>query len=61
MIFGSFLTPSAERPERVLDLARLTEQAVDLMTLLWIAIWGFIAWQLYQLLAAREAPGSSGQ
>jgi alkanesulfonate monooxygenase SsuD/methylene tetrahydromethanopterin reductase-like flavin-dependent oxidoreductase (luciferase family) len=26
VIFGSFLTPAAERPERVLDLARLTEQ-----------------------------------
>lgn len=37
--------------------ARLTEQAVDLMTLLWIAIWGFIAWQLYQLLAAFAEAG----
>jgi alkanesulfonate monooxygenase SsuD/methylene tetrahydromethanopterin reductase-like flavin-dependent oxidoreductase (luciferase family) len=26
VIFGSFLTPSAEQPERVLDLARLTEE-----------------------------------
>ncbi len=26
LVFGSFLTPSAERPERVVDLARLTEQ-----------------------------------
>ncbi len=37
--------------------ARLTEQAADLMTALWIAIWGFIAWQLYQLLAAFAVAG----
>lgn len=36
---------------------RLTEQALDLMTALWIAIWGFIAWQLYQLLAAFAEAG----
>ena len=33
MAFGSFLTPSAEQPERVLDLARLTEQlGLDLVS-----------------------------
>src|SRR5690242_13628248 len=33
LVFGSFLTPSAERPERVVDLARLTEQVgLDLVT-----------------------------
>jgi hypothetical protein len=37
--------------------ARLTEQAADLMTALWIAIWAFIAWQLYQLLAAFAVAG----
>jgi len=37
--------------------ARLTEQGADLMTALWIAIWGFIAWQLYQLLAAFAIAG----
>ena len=37
--------------------ARLTEQAADLMTALWIAIWGYIAWQLYQLLAAFAIAG----
>lgn len=37
--------------------ARLTEQGADLMTLLWIAIWGFIAWQLYQLLAMFAVAG----
>jgi hypothetical protein len=26
LVFGSFLTPSAERPEHVVELARLTEQ-----------------------------------
>ena len=31
--FGSFLTPSAEQPERVLELARLTEQVgLDLVS-----------------------------
>lgn len=37
--------------------ARLTEQGADLMTLLWIAIWGFISWQLYQLLAMFATAG----
>jgi hypothetical protein len=37
--------------------ARLTEQALDLMTALWIAIWGFIAWQLYRLLAGFAEAG----
>jgi hypothetical protein len=37
--------------------ARLTEQALDLMTVLWIAIWGFIAWQLYRLLAGFAEAG----
>jgi hypothetical protein len=37
--------------------ARLTEQALDLMTALWVAIWGFIAWQLYQLLAGFANAG----
>jgi hypothetical protein len=37
--------------------ARLTEQAIDLMTLLWIGIWGFVAWQLHQLLAAFAEAG----
>jgi alkanesulfonate monooxygenase SsuD/methylene tetrahydromethanopterin reductase-like flavin-dependent oxidoreductase (luciferase family) len=33
VVFGSFLTPSAEQPERVLDLARLTEQVgLDLVS-----------------------------
>ena len=36
---------------------RLTEQALDLMTLLWLAIWGYIAWQLYQLLASFAEAG----
>ena len=34
LVFGSFLTPSAERPERVIDLARLTEQVgLDLVSI----------------------------
>ena len=33
MVFGSFLTPSAEQPERVLELARITEQVgLDLVS-----------------------------
>ena len=36
---------------------RLTEQAADLMTFLWIAIWGYIAWALYGLLASFAEAG----
>jgi len=36
---------------------RLTEQAADLMTALWIAIWGLIAWRLYELLASFAEAG----
>jgi len=36
---------------------RLTEQAADLMTALWIAIWGVVAWRLYQLLASFAEAG----
>jgi hypothetical protein len=32
-VFGSFLTPSAEEPDRVVELARLTEQVgLDLVS-----------------------------
>ena len=37
--------------------ARLTEQAIDLMTATWIAIWGYVAWQLYQLIAVFAEAG----
>lgn len=37
--------------------ARLTEQAADLMTTLWIVIWAFVAWQLFQVLAAFAVAG----
>lgn len=40
-----------------LRAARLTEQALDLMTALWIAIWGLIAWRLYELLAGFAEAG----
>jgi hypothetical protein len=36
---------------------RLTEQAADLMTALWIAIWGLVAWRLYELLASFAEAG----
>jgi hypothetical protein len=33
LVFGSFLTPSAEEPDRVVELARLTEQVgLDLVS-----------------------------
>lgn len=34
LLLGTFLTPSADDPQRLVDLARLTEQAgLDLVTL----------------------------
>ena len=36
---------------------RLTEQAADLMTALWLAIWGLIAWRLFELLASFAEAG----
>ena len=37
--------------------ARLKEQIADLLTLLWVALWGSVAWQLYQVLAAFAEAG----
>jgi hypothetical protein len=37
--------------------ARLREQAADLATLLWIALWGTIGWQVYEAVAAFSEAG----
>jgi len=40
-----------------LPLARLKEQVADLATLLWVAFWGNIVWQLFQFLAGFAEAG----
>ena len=41
--------------------ARSKEQAADLATLLWVAFWGNILWQLFQFLAGFTQAGRSIQ
>ena len=38
--------------------ARLREQVADLATILWVVVWGSIAWQVYQAVASFAAAGS---
>ena len=38
-------------------VARLKEQAADLLTLLWVVFWGNIVWQLFQVLARVAEAG----
>lgn len=40
-----------------LRLSRLKEQVADLATLLWVAFWGNIVWQLFQFLAGFAEAG----
>ena len=40
-----------------LPVARLKEQVADLATLLWVAFWGNIVWQLFQFLASFAEAG----
>jgi hypothetical protein len=40
-----------------LRVARLKEQVADLATLLWVAFWGNIVWQLFQFLAGFAEAG----
>ena len=40
-----------------LPVARLKEQVADLATLLWVAFWGNIIWQLFQFLAGFAEAG----
>jgi len=40
-----------------LPVARLKEQVADLATLLWVAFWGNIVWQLFQFLAGFAEAG----
>jgi hypothetical protein len=38
-------------------VARLKEQAADLLTLVWVVFWGSIVWQLFQFLASFAEAG----
>ena len=40
-----------------LRVARTREQIADVATLLWVAFWGWIAWQLFQFLAGFAEAG----
>ena len=40
-----------------LPVARFTEQAVDVATLLWVMFWGNLVWQLFQFLAGFAEAG----
>jgi hypothetical protein len=40
-----------------LRIARLKEQVADLSTILWVAFWGGLAWQLFQFLVGFAAAG----
>ena len=40
-----------------LPLARTKEQVADVATLLWVAFWGSIVWQLFQFLSGFAAAG----
>ena len=39
-----------------LPAARAKEQVADLATFLWVAIWGSLAWRLFQFLASFSVP-----
>ena len=40
-----------------LRVARVKEQVADVATLLWVALWGTIAWQLFEFLASFAEAG----
>ena len=40
-----------------LPMARLKEQVADLATLVWVALWGSVIWQLFQFLAGFAEAG----
>src|SRR6266508_3602420 len=40
-----------------LRVARLKEQVADVATLLWVAFWGSVVWQLFQFLASFAEAG----
>lgn len=44
-----------------LGVARVKEQVADVATLLWVALWGWIAWQLFQFLASFAEAGRTIQ
>jgi hypothetical protein len=40
-----------------LRIARLKEQIADLSTIVWVAFWGYLAWQLFQFLVGFADAG----
>ena len=64
LLFGTFLTPSADRPGRVVDLARLTEQVgLDLVTVQdhpyqprFLDAWTLLTWIAASTSSVRLAP-----
>jgi hypothetical protein len=40
-----------------LRVARLKEQVADVATLVWVGFWGYVVWQLFQLLASFAEAG----
>ena len=40
-----------------LRMARLKEQIADLSTIVWVAFWGYLAWQLYEFLVGFAEAG----
>jgi hypothetical protein len=40
-----------------LRVARTREQAADVLTLLWIGLWGLVAWKLFEFLAGFSEAG----
>jgi hypothetical protein len=40
-----------------LPVARLKEQVADVATLVWVAFWGYVVWQLFQSLAGFAEAG----
>jgi hypothetical protein len=44
-----------------LRVARAREQAADVATLLWVGFWGWLAWQLFQVVASFAEAGRTIQ
>jgi hypothetical protein len=44
-----------------LRVARVKEQVADIATLLWVGLWGWISWQLFQFLAGFGEAGRTIQ
>ena len=44
-----------------LRVARVKEQAADVATMVWVGLWGWIAWQLFKFLASFAEAGRTIQ